>query len=1032
MKFVGLLEGRRGPLLCVAFALALAGLFCTIGMPVGLFPATNFPRIRIEINAGSMPAKQMLVDVTQPLEAVARAIPRAIDVVSTTSRGAAQIFVDFPWGSDMTEALLRVDSAFAQTLPDLPAGTTYDAIQMSPNMIMPFISYALISDQVSPADLRRLAQYQIAPRLTGIAGVRRVGVTGGQTPEIQVSVSPLTLQAYGLTLAEVAQAISATNTIGAVGRLEDNDLLYLAMSNNAFTSVQSVRDVVLRTAKGGIVRLGDLAKIEMGAMPQWLLVNDNGKPAVTFDVYQQDSADALSLAKAVEADINAFMQTQPKTVRLYKWYDQTELVRSSIGAVEEAILIGLVLAALVVLAFLRNWRVAMVAMIVVPLSVLITVLLLYMLGMTFNIMTLGGIAAAIGLLIDDAIVMIEHIARRAGAPGLEQPSSAVLPAAREFLSPLFGSSLATIIVFVPLAFLSGVTGAFFKFLSLTMASALTISFILTALIVPLLARSLINFQAWHDPAHGRETWLKRTQSRALNALFARPALIAIGLLVLIVGGYFSYRHVGTGFLPKMDEGGFVLDYRTAPGTSLAETNREIGQVEAILKNDPNVSTYSRRTGAGLGGDLVESYQGDFFVRLIDPSKRPPIWKVMDDVDAKITSQVPGIEFDVHELLDDMIGDMVGRRQPVVIQLTAKDPDILNSVAVKVAEAIAKVPGVQPASVNNGVIPAGDALEFHVDAAAAAAQGMTSADVQNQLYHHLNGSVVTRYLGKLQDVGVRLWLEPQRDALYRDQLGDLLIRSPSGRVFPLRTVARIEFVSGQPEIARDNLAQIVAVTAEIGGGHDLGSTIAAVQKALHDSGVLPPGVFYTIGGAYKQQQIAAHGMIKIFGAAAVAEFILMLFLYNRFWLPLIIIASAVISSSGVFIGLWITGTEFNITAMMGMVMVIGIATEMAIFFASEYEELAKTMPPREALHGAALNRLRPIVMSTLAMILALIPLGAAISGSGDQMLQPLAIGIIAGILVQLPLVLLAMPVVVGLTVRDKRDPTPPAGASVGVN
>jgi multidrug efflux pump subunit AcrB len=1021
--FIRLLEGHRGPLLCVAFALALAGLFAGIELPVGLFPVTAFPRIRIELNAGSMPAKQMLIDVTQPLEKVARAVPRAINVVSTTSRGSAEIFVDFPWGSDMTEALLRVDTAFAQTQPDLPAGTTYDAIQMSPNVIMPFVSYALISDQVSPADLRRLAQYQIAPLLTGIAGVRRVGVMGGQTPEIQVSMSPLALQAYGLTLSDIAQAIAATNTISAVGRLEDNDLLYLALNSNAFTSVQSVRDVPLRTAKAGIVRLGDLGKIEMGAVPQWLLVRDNGKPAITFDVYQQDSADSLSLAKSVGAALNTFIQTQPKAVHLYKWYDQTELVHSSIGAVEEAILIGLVLAALVVLVFLRSWRVAMVAITIVPLSVTITVLLLYVLGMTFNIMTLGGVAAAIGLLIDDSIVMIEHIARRAGAPGVDKANAAVLPAAREFLSPLFGSSLATIIVFAPLAFLSGITGAFFRFLSLTMASALTISFILTALIVPLLARSLINFQTWHDPAQGRETWLKRTHSRALNGLFSRPMLIAVGLLVLVGAGYLGYRRVGTGFLPRMDEGGFVLDYRTAPGTSLAETDREIGQVEELLKNDASVATYSRRTGAGLGGDLKESYQGDFFVRLVDPSKRPSIWSVMDHLDNKITSQVPGIKFDVHELLDDMIGDMVGRRQPVVIQLTAKDPDVLDGVAVKVADAISKVPGVQPASVNNGVIPAGNALEIQVDAVAAAAQGMTPADVQGQLYHHLSGAVVTRYLGNVQDAGVRLWLEPQRGKIYRDQLGALIIRSPNGRTFPLSSVAKTEFVSGQPEITRENLAQMVAVTAEIDGAHDLGSTIAAVQKVLHDPGILPPGVYYTIGGAYKQQQIAAHGMVKVFAAAAVAEFILMLFLYNRFWLPLIIIASAVLSSSAVFVGLWITGTELNITAMMGMVMIIGIATEMAIFFASEYQELEKTMPSRDALHAAALNRLRPIVMSTLAMILALMPLGAAISGSGDQMLQPLAIVIIAGILVQLPLVLLAMPVVVGLTVRGKRAPQP---------
>ncbi len=1023
MTSIAWIENHRRSLLCVAFTLAIAGGFAAVALPVGLFPVTSFPRIRVEISSGSMPAQQMLIDVSEPLEEVARAVPGAIGVTSTTSRGSAEIFVEFPWGSDMNQALLSVDAAFAQSLSALPQGTTYDVIQMSPNVIMPFVSYALISNKAPSAELRRLATYQIAPLLTGIAGIRRVGVLGGETPEVQVTVNPQKLQAYGLTLSSVAKAISQTNSLTAVGRLEDNDLLYLAISNNAFASVRSVRNVALRTGKSGIVRLADIASVAMGAAPQWLLVDDNGQPAVTFDVYQQDSANSLSLGKAVAARLARFMRSQPKSIHLYKWYDQTELVRSSIGAVEEAILIGLVFAALVILAFLRNWRVTLVAIMVVPLSVMITVLLLSVLGMTFNIMTLGGLAAAIGLLIDNSVVMIEHIVRRAGVPGLEQSRTAVLLAAREFFAPLFGSSLATIIIFVPLAFLSGITGAFFRFLSLTMAAALIISFVLTALVVPLLAHGIVDFGKFSDPAHGRETWLRRNHGRALRALFARPVLIALGVLILGGGGYLAYSRVGTGFLPRMDEGGFVLDYQTAPGTSLTETNRELEQVETILKRDPYVRTYSRRTGAGLGGDLVESYQGDFFVRLKSSAPRPPIWQVMSEINQKIAQQVPGIAFDTHQLLSDMIGDMVGRRQPVVIELSAKNPEVLGEVAPKVAAAIATIPGIEPASVNDGVVPAGDALEIHVDPAPAALEGVTPAEVEAQVYHYLHGAVVTRYLGAVQAVGVRLWLDPPHERIYRDQLGQLPIRSPDGHVFPLETVAQVSFVAGQAQINRDNLAQIVAVTAQIGGGKDLGSTIAAVQRALRRPGLLPADVYYTIGGAYKQQQMAARGMIKVFAAAAIAELVLLLFLYERFWLPVIIIGSSLISSSAVFIGLWLTGVELNITAMMGMVMIIGIATEMAIFLVSEYRLLEETMPPRQALYEAALNRLRPITMSTLAMILALAPLGAAISGSGDQMLQPLAIAIIAGIIVQLPLVLLAMPVVIGLTVRA--DPTPPA-------
>ena len=1016
MSFAAWVEGHRRSFLTIAFALALAGVFAASSLPVGLFPVTSFPRIRVEIDAGSMPARQMLVEVTEPLEQVARAVPGAQEVTSTTSRGSAEVFVNFPWGYDMNQALLAVDAAFAQELPTLPQGTSYDIIQMSPNVIMPFVSYALISKSIAPADLRQLAQYQIVPLLTGIPGVRRVGVLGGQTPEVQVSVDPNRLRAYGLTLSDVANALSQTNSIQAVGRLEDNDLLYLAINDNAFTSVDSVRNVALHTGSDGIVRLGDIARVTMGSVPQWMLVDDNGKPAVTFDVYQQDSADSLTLARQVQQRLDGFMKSQPGSIQLFKWYDQTQLVSSSISALEEAILIGLIFAALVLLAFLRNWRVTLVAMTVVPLSVLITVLLLSLLGMTFNIMTLGGIAAAIGLLIDDVIVMIEHIARRAGAPGVENPHATVLEAAREFLSPLFGSSMATIIVFAPLAFLSGITGAFFKFLSLMVASALIISFILTAFTVPLLARGIIDFGNFHDPGHGRETWLNRTHGRLLGRLFARPILLAPGIAVLLVIGLVAYIRVGSGFLPRMDEGGFVLDYYTAPGTSLAETDRELSEVEAILRKDPYVYTFSRRTGTGLGGDLSEAYQGDFFIRLIDPGKRPNIWHVMDEINGKVSADVPGINVDTHLLMSDMIGDMVGRPQPVVVSLSAGDPAVLGDVATKVADVISKVPGIEPSSVNNGVVPAGDALDIHVDPAAAAMEGLTPADVASQVNQYLYGSVVTQYLGTVQDVGVRLWLDPPQRKIYRDDLDNLPIRSGTGKILRLATVAQVTFVAGQPELTRDNLAQVVAVTAELTGSHDLGSTVAAVQKALAAPGLLPHGVYYTLGGQYQQQQEAVHGMVRVFGAALVAELILLLFLYESFWLPVIIILSSLLSTGAVFIGLWITGIELNITAMMGMVMIIGISTEMAIFLISEYRELERRLPPREALREAALNRLRPITMSTLAMILALVPLGAAISGSGDQMLQPLAIAIIAGALVQLPLVLLAMPVVVGLTLR----------------
>jgi len=1030
MNFVDWIGRHRRVLLFVAFALTLAGVMAAITLPIQLFPTVNFPRIRVEVNSGEMPANTMLIKVTEPLEKVARAVPGALNVESTTTRGSAEIFVDFPWGYNMTNALLRVETALAQKLPDLPPGTGYDVLQMAPNAIMPFISFALISNTVSPAELQTIARYQIAPLLTGIPGIREVRTLGGQTNEVQVYISPQELQTYGLTPKDVANAISGSNSLAAVGRLQDNDLLYLTLTNNQFRSIQSVRNVTLHTKTGDIVRLGNIAKVEMGSIPQWLLVDDNGQPSVNINVFQQNDADSLTLKKEVVAKLDAFMKKEPKGIVVHKWYDQTDLVSSSIGAMEEAIVIGLIFAACVVLGFLRNWRAALVAMITVPMSVLTTCVLLSAFGITFNIMTLGGIAAAIGLMIDDAIVMVEQISRRAGVPGLEKPQRAVLGAAREFLAPLTGSSSATIIMFIPLAFLSGVTGAFFKFLSITMASSLIISYAFTALLVPLMARGFIDFKKWHDPSHDKENWMRRVHGRLLRGLFARPWLAVLILAVVAGIGYFGQGHVGSAFLPKMDEGGFVLDYQTAPSTSFIETNRELAEVETILKKDPYVDTYSRRTGAGLGGDLTMPYGGDFFVQLVPPSKRPPIWEVMAQIRKKIDVAVPGLNYDTHQLLSDMIGDMVGRRQPVVINLSAQNPDLLPAAAKKVAGAISHAAGIQPASVNPGTLPTGDALNIHVNEAQAAMNDLTVAKVKDQVARYLRGNVVTDYMGAVQPVGVRIWSQPQNaryqeySRLYREDIKNLLIQAPNGHTFPLGSMATVKFVYGQPALFRENLAQIIPVTAETSGKLALSATITSVKKILDK--VVPQGVYYTLGGAYKQEAKAAQGMMMVFAAVVLAEVVLLLFLYESWWFPVIILGTSILSAGVVFFGLWATGVELNITAMMGMVMILGIAVEMSIFLFSEFQNLRQTMPPRQAIYDAALNRFRPIIMSTLAMILALLPLGAAISGSGDQMLQPLAVAIIAGVLVQLPLVVLVQPVLVRWTLqKEEKLPAPTA-------
>ena len=1009
------LEQHRRSFLALAAVLALGGIVAALSLPIGLYPQTNFPRVRITIDTGSQPAVQMVQQVTQPIEQAARAVPGVVDVSSTTSRGTGQIIIDFAWGTDMTAATLAVDSAVAQLLPSLPPGIGYSVLRMDPT-VFPFMAYALTASGITPVRLQDIANTELVPLLSAVPGVARVQVQGGDTGEIEVRADPVRLAAYHLTLDDVGKAIAAAGALQSVGQVQDHDLLYLLMAGNPLQNVAGVKAIVLRGGPGGVVHLSDVADVRLGAVPQLFSVSANGKQAVTLLLFQQPGSDMVAIARRASTALAAFAPQLPPGITLDKWYDQSTLVLAAAGSVRDAILIGVVLAALVLLAFLRNMRVTLLAMLIVPAAMAAAVLVLFMLGMSFNIMTLGGLAASVGLVIDDVIVMIEHIARRSATEGAK-PRAWVLQAGAEFFRPLTGSSSATLIVFVPLGFLSGVTGAFFKALSITMAATLVASWALCAFIVPLLAEALVDFRHFHDPEAGHESGLTALHHRALMRLFRRPLLLAVAAGLLLAAGVVSFTRVQTGFIPNLDEGGFVLDYQTEPGTSLGETAREMAQVESILRADRAVESFSTRIGAGFGGDLAEPNTGDIVVRLKPLAQRDSIDIVMGRIGEAITAHVPGVNTDLHQLIGDEIGDLTGVPQPIEIKLAAADPALLTAAANRVAAAITPIAGVN--SVVDGITPAGDAIDVVVDPARAAMLGLDPQAVAAQVNTALAGSVVAQTQGSTLSRGIRVRLSPGL-MTNSDGLKLLPIATPSGALVPLGQLASFTVQAGQPEITRENLQQIVDVTARL-DGRGLGAGIADVKAALAKPGVLGPGVTYTLGGLYAQQQIAFAGMTRVFIAALVAEFLLLLFLYERFAWVLAIMGTALLSTTAVFTGLYVTGIELNITALMGMVMIVGIATEMAIFYVSEFQHLSATMPVREALMAASANRLRPIAMTTLAAILTLLPLALDL-GQGAGMQQPLAVAIIAGLLVQFPLVLLALPVLLDLlTHRDGAEP-----------
>jgi multidrug efflux pump subunit AcrB len=1007
MSFAGWALGHRRSILLVVLIAAIAGIASSLRVPVALFPDVNFPRIVVSIDAGDRPAEQMVIQVTRIAEQAVRSVPGMTNLRSTTSRGSAELSINMAWGSNTEIAALQVDSALARVLPTLPASTRFVVRRMDPT-VFPVAGYALVSQAIDQIALHQFANDRLIPILSALPGVARVDILGGKIGEFQVEIDTDQLVQMGLTVDDVANALSASNVLRAVGRVADLHKLFLTVIDDRIGTIEDIRNTIVRTGAAGIVALDDIAIVRKAPAPDWQAVTADGVPAVLVQVYQQPGGNTVQIVRDVNARLAEFKDRFPPGVELTNWYDQSYLVLAAAGSVRDAILIGAGLAALVLLAFLRNVKLTLIALLTVPAAISITILVLMVMGRSFNIMTLGGMAAATGLVIDDAIVIVEQMVRGLAERREATSAERARNAAAAFLKPFAGSSLSTVIIFVPLAFLSGVAGEFFQALSLTMVSALAVSFLIGWLAIPLVADRLLTLRDVERENRREQSrgLVERSYVSVLRLLLRVPAIAALVLAVFLGVSFVAYLHVGSGFMPPMDEGGFVLDYRAPPGTALADADALVRQVEAILHSIPEVATFSRRTGAQLGGGITETNEGDFFVRLT-PLPRRPIDEIMSEVRNRVAAQVPALQIDTVLLMEDLIGDLTAVPQPVEIKIFGDDPKQLLAAGPRVAAAIAKVPGL--VSVRDGIVVAGDALAIRIDRSLAQLEGLDPANVGKQVESMLSGAVPTQVTQGIDTFDVRVWLSAPRRRTLLD-IERLLLRTPGGTLLPLARIAKIERVTGQPQITRENMKQMVAVTARV-EGRDMGSAVADVRSVLSaDPALVPSPLYYELGGLYKEQQKSFLGLTMVFGAGVGLVFMLVLFLYERFSVALTLLLVPAIGAGAVFVGLALTGTELNISALMGLTMILGIVTEVSIFFFSEYyRQRATGIAHIDALIEAGRTRFRPIAMTTVAAILALTPLALAI-GQGSAMQKPLAIAIIAGLMVQMPLVLWLIPAV----------------------
>jgi len=980
---------RRGValLLGVAIVLAVAAIY---RMPTSILPEVAFPRVKVIADSGELPSDVVLRDVTRPLEESIRRVPGIVEIRSTTGRGSAEINLDSQWGSNLDLTVQRVQAQIEATRPRLPPGTSVDTRLMSPTLF-PVLGLSLTSDVVSPAELRDFADMVLRPELSRVPGVAEVVVQGGRKLEARVTLDPGSLQAHGMDAAAVVEGVRRASTLESAGLLEANSQLYLALVDGTARDLKSLDSLTIPAPSGPPVRLGQLGRISLEEAPEFVRYRANSRDAVLVNLLRQPSASAITLSDATNRWLAENRGRIPRGVFVQTFYDQSDLVRASLGSVRDSLLVGAVLAVLVIVIVLRSRRLGLAGAAVLPASIALTLIGLSLSGQSLNMMTLGGIAAAVGLVLDDGIVVVEHLAARSAGENPATRSQAMT----EILPTLVGSSLCSLAILLPFVLLGGVTGAFFRVLALSMGLMLGASLLLCLTIVPLLSPRghAARAEARHVPNRFTRA-LDRTTERSWFGAAVAGACILIAVPL--------YLSLGSGFLPEMDEGSLILDYVAPPGTSLVETDRMLREVEREIAAMPEIVAWSRRTGDQLGFFITEPNIGDYALRLKQGHRRGAD-AIADDLRGRIERSQPALEVEFGQLVEDVIGDLTTTPQPIEIRVFDEDRALGEDKAREIAAILDHVPGV--VDVKSGVVVSGPNVTI-VPRPAVARLGKSTEDFALDVAPAVGGmgaGTIPR--------GARAW--PLRFVLPRpsglsgaEVVEGISVPAGSGRV-RVGEVASVRTTPGETEIGRDNLRTMVAPTARL-SGRDLGSAMAEIKRRIHARVVLPRDASLQYAGMWAEQQSSFRGLAGVLLGAVALVTAILLFSFQS-WRQaaavLLVVASSLV---GVFLALHVGGATFNISSFVGAIMMVGIVSENAYFLVAAHRDaLRRGDTPVEAARHAARRRARPVLMTTFAGVAALLPLALGV-GAGSALLKPLAIAVVGGFVTSAFLLLLVLP------------------------
>ncbi len=992
----------KSPLTVILILLIVIGAYSYKNLSTSLFPNVTFPKIKIIVDNGQQPVDKMMVTVTKPVENAIKRVENLQSIRSITSMGSCEISAFLDWNSDINTDKQQIESRITQIKSDLPPNVQITVEKMNPS-ILPVMGYSLQSDTKNQIELKLIGENIIKPYLSRIKGVSAVEVIGGKTKEYQILLDQKKLSVLKLNPQQIINAIKQTGFIQSNGYTVDYKRLYLTVTDATINNKEELENLVISDDSKRKIAIKDIATVQISEQTEFIKIKADGKNVPLIAILKQPNSNLIDVSDQVTQKVSELNHILPKGVQLKPYYNQADFVGDSLKSIIDVLWIGLVLAIIVVIIFLRSFKASSVLLATIPITLGLTFLVMKVIGYDLNIMTIGAIAASIGLIIDDAVIIVEQIHRTHEEHPSEPPIKLVGKAIKFLFPAMVSSSLSTIVIFLPFVLMTGIAGAYFKILTETMVITLTVSFFVTWIGLPVIYLLFSKKKPKElPPVVLRERkWVRYFIEKPFIS-FAFIGLLIVSIIVVL-------PKLETGFLPQMDEGSIVLDYNSPSGTSLEETNRMLTAVDDILDGIPEVKAYSRRTGTQMGFFITEPNRGDYLIEL-KKKRTLTTDEVSDIIRTKIENSIPALTVDFGQVIGDMLGDLMSSVQPIEIKIFGTDHEKLKELSKQIAQKVEQVEGT--ADVFDGIVVAGPMLKINPKEEILKQYGLSDTDLQNQIQTYLSGTISGAILEKEQLTNIRV-LFPENYKTPINKLKEVKISTPEGNYFPLSTFANFSILQGVSEIERENLQTMGVVTSRL-NNRDLGSVMKDIKHVVSTIN-LPPSYQIEYGGSYAEQQQSFSELLLILILGGLLVFTVILFMFRNLILSLIVIFTSVLGISGSVLALYFTHTPLNVGSYTGIIMIIGIIGEASIFTIYLFLEELKHLTYKEAIIHSISARLRPKLMTAISAIVALTPLALGI-GTGAQMHQPLAIAVIGGFIIALPLLLIVLPTLIYKFVR----------------